>query len=130
MSRRLRRSSRKQVTAKGLESRLVGYPPFPPVAGTYNKTPVDQLAPGLYLGLFHGRKDPNQDLKYWGENGPILGPLAYVHSTYASWIKTASPGNHNDYEMIEIVDDMVSFGGKFYGDWSVFHVGRNEPQEG
>lgn len=106
---------------------LVPLPTFPPIAGTYNETPEDQLLPGLYLGLFHGRRDPHQVMKRWGSNGPILGPLAYVQETYASWIKTASPDAGKDYEMISIVEDVVSFGGKYYGEWTVFYVGAGSP---
>ncbi len=28
----------------------------------------------LYLRLYHGRKDPQEDLEDWGSAGPIFGP--------------------------------------------------------
>lgn len=31
-----------------------------------------------YLHLFHGRKDPNQQMDDWGEDGPYIGPLHAV----------------------------------------------------
>jgi hypothetical protein len=38
--------------------------------------------PQLYLHLYHGRKDPDENLEDWGSEGPVIGPLAYVHTTY------------------------------------------------
>ncbi len=37
--------------------------------------------PGLYLGLFHGRDDPNEQMRDWGFNGPTIGPLVWCHTT-------------------------------------------------
>ncbi len=45
------------------------------------------LPAGLYLGLFHGRDTPDADMDDWGFVGPIIGPLEYAHTTYASEIK-------------------------------------------
>jgi hypothetical protein len=39
--------------------------------------------PGMYLGLFHGRKKPDQAMSGWGFDGPALGPLKHVHTIYA-----------------------------------------------
>jgi hypothetical protein len=41
----------------------------------------------VYLHLFHGRKSPDEQLDDWGEDGPVLGPLKYVHTTYARDLK-------------------------------------------
>ncbi|GEM_PF-912660 len=49
-----------------------------------------QEATGLYLHLYHGRKDPDEDLEDWGSDGPVIGPLAYVHTTYMCDIKFAA----------------------------------------
>ena len=40
------------------------------------------LVPGkMYLRLYHGRKDPNQQMVDWGFDGPTFGPLSsYVHT--------------------------------------------------
>lgn len=37
----------------------------------------------LYIRLFHGRTDPNQDMDDWGTDGPVFGPYEFVHTTYA-----------------------------------------------
>src|SRR5580765_2933120 len=43
--------------------------------------------PGLYLGLFHGRHQPNEQMDSWGFDGPTIGPLKWCHTTYAADIK-------------------------------------------
>jgi hypothetical protein len=48
--------------------------------------------PGLYLGLFHGRNDPDDQMIEWGFNGPLIGPLSFVRTTYTNVIKL---GFHN-----------------------------------
>ena len=30
----------------------------------------------MYLRLYHGRTDPNQQMDDWGFGGPIIGPLS------------------------------------------------------
>ncbi|GAA7771295.1 hypothetical protein RN01_07380 [Cupriavidus sp. SHE] len=55
----------------------------------YGETDPTTLRPGLYLALFHGRDTPDEVLHKWGYPGPMLGPLRYVHTTYASEIKFA-----------------------------------------
>lgn len=47
-----------------------------------------EAAMPVYLELFHGTESPDRSqLDGWGEQGPILGPLAYVHTTYAGDLK-------------------------------------------
>lgn len=54
----------------------------------YGDTPTQSnLKPGLYLGLFHGRSTPDEVVDDWGFAGPIIGPLEYVHTTYACDVK-------------------------------------------
>ena len=36
----------------------------------------------LYIDLFHGRKDPNENPEDWGLEGPVLGPFDAVQITY------------------------------------------------
>ena len=38
----------------------------------------------LYIRLFHGRTDPNQDMDDWGFDGPVLGPYQFFNTTYVS----------------------------------------------
>jgi len=82
---------------------------------------------GVYLHLFHGRNSPDQDMDDWGFDGPTIGPLDYVHTTYGDNIKIrftypidASELGLEQEEMFNLVGDCFPFEGKFYGDFSVF----------
>jgi hypothetical protein len=41
----------------------------------------------VYLHLFHGRKTPDENLDDWGSDGPVIGPLRYVHITYMATVR-------------------------------------------
>lgn len=78
---------------------------------------------GVYLELFHGRKDPFVDLDDWGEKGPVVGPFRYLHTTYASDLKYELYLSCDDKRCegcISVFEDMVYYDGMFYGDWSIF----------
>ena len=47
------------------------------------------LLPGLYLSLFHGfaSEEDREVVDDWGGNGPMIGPLRFVHTTYGSCVK-------------------------------------------
>lgn len=83
--------------------------------------------PGVYLYLMHGRKDPEQDMDDWGLEGPYIGPLRNMHTTYASTLhlKFADGKETGPLypEVMCIADDMLYWDGVYYGDWSVFYVG-------
>jgi len=70
------------------------------------------------LELFHGRKDPAEEMNDWGSRGPVF-LVGYVHTTYKTDIKLGIPEPAGDGDL-EIVDDLVFYDGIFYGDWSVF----------
>jgi hypothetical protein len=72
----------------------------------------------LYIRLFHGRTDPNQDMDDWGSDGPVLGPYKFVHTTYAYHIKLGKPDD--DCDELFVYEDMLYYDGIYYGDWSVF----------
>lgn len=85
-------------------------------------------APGVYLKLFHGRKTIDEDTSDdWGEQGPILGPLDYVHTTYAGTIHCLACDQKYDVDLI-VVEDCVYYNGWFYGDWSVTTLAQLENQ--
>lgn len=96
--------------------------------------------PGLYLALFHGRDSRDEHMKDWGFNGPVIGPLEWVHTTYASQMRLMfscvddekryfSKANSPDAHDFFIDGDMIAYGGKFYGDWSVFYVSERETRK-
>ena len=80
----------------------------------------------LYLELFHGRPDPAADLDDWGEQGPVFGPLSFVHTTYGSVIHLGEPTAPFDtIGDLYIVEGLVYYNGMYYGDWSV----SNDPTD-
>lgn len=72
----------------------------------------------LYIRLFHGRSDPEQDMDDWGSDGPVFGPYRFVHTTYQYHLKLGC----EDGTCVELFlhEDMLFYGGVYYGDWSVF----------
>jgi hypothetical protein len=102
------------------------------------------LKPGLYLGLFHGAKTLKArkalgDAGEWGQNGPCIGPLKFIHTTYSSTIKfefenpddaaqygldsnnlIMIPGKDHTNKQGFIEEGCIQFDGVNYGDWSVF----------
>lgn len=93
--------------------------------------------PGLYLGLFHGRDDPREEMNDWGFPGPMIGPLKWVHTTYAFKIRIAFEcetdarryfSTADRVQFLEFNDDLLRFRGKFYGDWTVYTVEVNQCQ--
>lgn len=104
------------------------HPHTPRQRYTYGQRPDK---PGLYLGLFHGRHERRAQMEDWGFHGPLLGPLAYCHTTYLAHIKIAFEetedalrccGSANGDVMLDVVDDMIAFEGAYYGDWTLFVV--------
>lgn len=88
----------------------------------------------VYLYLFHGRDRPDQDMDAWGREGPAIGPLAYVHTTYGGDVKLRGARDvmerffpnteihfHDGYgeHAIQLDGDCLPHGGTLYGDWSV-----------
>jgi hypothetical protein len=76
----------------------------------------------LYLRLYHGRKNPDQDMDDWGFNGPVFGPLSAVVMTYLTTIRL-----HGirlcDEVWLETTRDMVQWQGDYYGDFELFVAG-------
>ena len=79
----------------------------------------------MYLRLYHGRTDPAQQMDDWGFTGPIFGPLScYVH-TYCCTFRMIGE-DHASEVWLETHDDMIRWGGCFYGDMEVFIAGTDE----
>src|SRR5688572_6890459 len=75
----------------------------------------------LYLKLFHGRKTLEEDMDDWGKDGPVFGPLSFVHTTYAGVVHLGSPDVPWDtIGDLFIHGACIYYDGMFYGDWSVF----------
>ncbi|MFP6557801.1 hypothetical protein WJ542_05620 [Paraburkholderia sp. B3] len=107
---------------------------------------LTDLPPGLYLALFHGRNDPDTGMDDWGFDGPVIGPLEYVHTTYASdvtlrfvdgqtaaryfpdtgFITNLATGVRTccTDAALAIAHDLIVFDGRYFDDWSVFVAGQ------
>ena len=101
----------------------------------------------IYLRLYHGFKsdEERKAAEGWGEEGPIIGPLEYVHTTYGSHIKCRIAENSShfqtkyadlnldirdgkDFDLL-LVDDCIALNGVFYGDWVVFYESKSSSAE-
>jgi hypothetical protein len=100
---------------------------------TPSPTPLygtEPTEPGLYLGLFHGRKDSSDQMDGWGFSGPLIGPLSFVHTTYTNVIKLGfhNPADADEFlpgqsmHTLTINGDMVHYKDCYYGDWTVFYT--------
>jgi hypothetical protein len=89
--------------------------------------------PGLYLELLHGRNFPNQPMNGWGFDGPMIGPLNWCHTIYATTIRIDFQCAEDerlyfqdvcfpDARDMRIHDDLLVYDGRYFGDWTVFHV--------
>jgi hypothetical protein len=98
---------------KGLDAQQIGPRPLRARALESRET-----AAGLYLELYHGRNDPDVDMEDWGFEGPVLGPLKFIHFTYHSHYRVELL-NGEATDPISYYDDMIFYDGKWYGDWSI-----------
>lgn len=78
------------------------------------------MSDAVFLNLFHGRDDPYAQMENWGDEGPILGPLDYVHVTYSSYVHISFDGEDFD---LTFANDCLGYNGLFYGDFSVISAG-------
>jgi hypothetical protein len=79
---------------------------------------TEEKKPGVYMRLLHGRLDPNERLKTWGFDGPVLGPFEAVHFTYKWHIRCFPQGQGDEIEF-EFYDDLLVYDGKYYGDFEI-----------
>jgi hypothetical protein len=82
------------------------------------------LAGKLYLQLYHGRTDPEQQMDDWGFTGPTFGPLSCVVQTYFTTVRLH--GEPYQELWLEQCDDMIVWNGSYYGDMSIFIATGNE----
>jgi hypothetical protein len=72
----------------------------------------------VYIRLFHGRTDPDQNMDDWGSDGPVFGPYTYVHTTYTTLIRLGD--SDSTCHELHVRQDMLYYDGVYYGDWTVF----------
>lgn len=72
----------------------------------------------MYLTLYHGRTDPDQDMNGWGTPGPTF-EITNVIWTYGSLTRFLLPNDGEVWVGDMIVDDMIYYDGVYYGDFSI-----------
>jgi hypothetical protein len=76
----------------------------------------------MYIRLFHGRRDPDQEMEEWGFAGPTFGPLtAYLH-TYCSTFRIYGEDGAGEL-WLEAHGDMIRWDGCYYGDMEILVAG-------
>lgn len=71
----------------------------------------------IYIRLFHGRKNPNQEMDDWGFDGPVFGPYSGIHGVYCNYIHlTKNDGNRDS---LKVHEDLVYYDNCYYGDWCI-----------
>lgn len=78
----------------------------------------------LSVRLFHGRKHPDEKLDDWGFDGPCLGPFSGVHLTYQH---VGVFAEHEERLAIPHVEDLLFYGGGYFGDASIRSVSEQPP---
>ena len=82
--------------------------------------PGTVLVPGkMYLRLFHGRTDPDQEMDDWGFAGPVFGPLAHYVMTYCCNLRLHAENGDGEI-WLNVADDLIQWEGSYYGDMAVF----------
>lgn len=79
----------------------------------------------LYVQLFHGRKEPSEQLDDWGATGPTFGPYNVISTTYAAEIKMSRIDGSLD--ILRFCGDLVYYAGMYYGDWAVVEMPPETP---
>ena len=76
----------------------------------------------IFIHLYHGRKDPEQQMEDWGEDGPVIGPFDWFHGTYFS---TFNFGTTKDGALWWLGDNkgfpegLIYYDGMYYGDFEI-----------
>jgi hypothetical protein len=85
----------------------------------FHYTGLKYAPPGMYLKLFHGRDDPDEEMNNWGFDGGYIGPLQWAHTTYLHHFRVHPVESTEDFDLL-FEKDLLVFNGKYYGDWSLF----------
>jgi len=80
---------------------------------------TEEKQTGVYVRLLHGRNAPDERLKDWGFEGPVLGPFQAVHFTYTWHVRCIPYPEKGDEIEFEFYDDLLVYDGKYYGDLEI-----------
>jgi hypothetical protein len=81
-----------------------------------------------YLRLFHGRKDPDQEMDGWGSDGPFVGPFEMINWCYGR-LRLHTSDDFRELDRKQD-DDMIKHDGVWYGDFEILYItGEEEANE-
>ena len=93
--------------------------------------------PGMYLKLFHGRTPCDLQMDDWGEDGPWIGPIEWIHFTYQTSFRIGFLGD-NEYwsgsanqlppSPLYFYKDCIYYDGLHYGDWEIITLPKTSPE--
>lgn len=78
----------------------------------------------MYLHLYHGRKDSNQDMDDWGTDGSQFKITSFV-CTYMSHVRVTTEKEIYPFDLL-FKEDLVFYDGVYYGDFAIY----DKPLEG
>ena len=92
------------------------------VTNRLNQFIEQQPVSRMVMELYHGRKNPDQDMGDWGSQGPLLF-VDGVTVTYKDSIRIRFTGQY-DYIFLEefLHEDMFFYDGVYYGDFAFLPV--------
>ncbi len=73
----------------------------------------------MYLSLFHGRADPEQQMEDWGEDGPTFGPYDNIQVTYGTDLKMTNDAQ-TDNMTLSGASGLIYYDGMYYGDLAIW----------
>jgi hypothetical protein len=73
----------------------------------------------VWIEMFHGRLEPDEEMSDWGFQGPVVGPFDWIHTTYDVDMRG---GRNSDDKVVDfpIRNGLLLWEDKWYGDWSIF----------
>lgn len=98
-----------------------------------NTHKVEPAIPGMYLKLFHGRTPCDLEMDDWGEDGPWIGPIEWIHFTYQTSFRIGFLGDSEYWSGSEnqlppsplyFYKDCIYYDGIHYGDWEIISIPR------
>jgi len=102
-----------------------------------NAHKIEPARPGMYLKLFHGRTPCDLEMDDWGEDGPWIGPIEWIHFTYQTSFRIGFLGD-NEYwsgsanqlppSPLYFYKDCIYYDGLHYGDWEIITLPKTSPE--
>lgn len=70
----------------------------------------------VFIDLYHGRKDPDEDMKDWGTMGPVF-EVDMCNFLYGNKIRLMK--DNNIIGFLLVVDGLIYYDGVYYGEVSI-----------